>query len=109
MTNGGVVNSALSSAGLLTISELYVQTNLGRLEVTRDSASALDQLAVTGNVTLAGTLRINRQAGFTSPSGSTYSVLSWMGLRTGTFATLDGNGLTYTPNYTATALVVTAP
>jgi hypothetical protein len=128
---GGTVAPGLS-AGELTISGTYEQTEDGTLAVELGGTAPVtqfDRLTVTGNVTLAGTVDVTLINGFMPNDGASFRILTYPGVSgdfegvtgasgfthavTSTFADLSFNGApsstdtptrTRTPTPTATAV-----
>jgi hypothetical protein len=72
------------------------------------SGIATDQygrIIVSGAATLDGTLSVTLGGGFTPANGNSFQVLTYAS-RTGTFDTLNGNGLNYSLTYNPTNLTV---
>ena len=93
--------------GTLSITGTYTQTSGGTLviDVGGTTSGNFDVLAVSGTVTLAGTLDVNLVNGF-ALSGSTAALtpLTFAAPRTGIFGTLTSqasNGFSLAPNYVA--------
>ncbi len=96
--------------GTLTITGTYSQSGTGTLDIDvgGTSAGSYDVLAVTGTVSLGGTLAVNFVSGF-SLSGATPSIqpLTFASPRTGYFTTLNtpgSNGFYLDPNYASTSM-----
>ena len=98
--NGSVNNAALVqigddvTVGILRINGGYAQTAEGSLQVKIGGYNAgtdFDQLLVTGQATVDGTLTITLINSFSPNSGDTFSVLSANSVM-GIFATLVGDG-----------------
>jgi len=64
-------------------------------------------VSISGSATLGGTLDVTLINAFTPGVGNSFQVLNY-GSRSGTFATIDGHGQTYTPNYNPTNLTLVA-
>ncbi|MEX0612005.1 MAG: hypothetical protein WD738_20210 [Pirellulales bacterium] len=73
--NGGLVSPG-TSPGALTIDGDYLQTAIGELVIELASASSYDQLLVTDNATLGGTLTVNLIDGFTPTIGQMFTILT---------------------------------
>jgi hypothetical protein len=89
------------SPGVLTIVGDYTQAAGGVLVIEvggTDAGTDFDQLAVTGQATLDGTLTVNLTGGFVPNSGDRFQVLTF-GSETGAFATVDGDGPLFAPSY----------
>ena len=98
------------SPGVLTIVGDYTQTASGVLVIEVGGPNAgtdFDQLAVTGQATLDGTLTVNLTGGFVPSSGDSFQVLTF-GSGTGVFATIDGDGPLFTPSYDPTDVTLVA-
>jgi hypothetical protein len=116
VTNNGGTVAPGASPGLLTINGNYTQSSGGTLqeEITGSALSAFDRLAVSGAVSLDGTLAI-LSGGFTPASTDTFKIISGAASRTGQFAALTGASFTggsYTAQYDldgATLTVAGAP
>ena len=83
--NGGLVVPG-TSPGALTINGSYTQTTTGDLLIELTTAFSYDQLLVTGNATLAGTLQIDSLSGFLPNGTQSFTILSANSV-SGTFAT----------------------
>ena len=89
------------SPGVLLIVGDYTQASGGVLVVEVGGPNVgtdFDQLAVTGQAALDGTLTVNLINGFVPNSGDSFPVLTF-GSGTGAFATVDGDGPLFTPSY----------
>lgn len=115
--NASVINAAqvqpggIGASGVLTITRAYNQAATGLLNVELgglNPATEHDQLVVGEGATLDGTLDVSLINGFSPGTGDSFQVMTY-GSRTGTFATINGNGQTYTPNYNANDLTLVAP
>gem|GEM_PF-441485 len=94
-----------SSAGCITISGNYTQTSAGALNIEiggTTPCTQYDQLNVTGNATLAGTLNATLINGFNPPGLTQFQPLTFAS-RTGTFTTVTGP---FTATYSATAVTL---
>jgi hypothetical protein len=112
--NGSVHNdgtvSPSTTGGVLTITGTYQQTRSGVLSsvITGTTpGTKFGQLSVSGQATLAGTLKVSTGGGFIPGHGQAFSVLLYHS-RSGTFATLSGHP-TYTVAYRATAAKAVYP
>jgi hypothetical protein len=101
LLNGAYVSTLVLQAGT---SELVIGSSAGKATVGGFLPSAVsslkielggltpgtqfDQLAVTGDATLAGFLNVSLLAGFTLDKGESFKILDIAGMRTGTFAGL---------------------
>ena len=86
VTNNGLVAPGTSS-GILHIEGNYEQNAAGELSIELASASSYDQLQVTDNATLDGTLTVNLTNGFLPSAGQSFNILDW-GSLAGTFSSL---------------------
>jgi hypothetical protein len=115
VANAGQVNPGGGDApGALAIIGSYAQSSSGVLNIELGGPTAgteYDQLNVAGNASLAGTLNINVLPNIGHVCGVTFTVLNGAPL-IGTFSTVNGltqpDGLTITPVYSSTTLVLTA-
>jgi hypothetical protein len=87
---GNVANAGLLSVFNLTINGDYSQAGSGQLSLQLRSASDFDQLVVTGNANLNGTLTVTLARGYQPEAGDEFQVLQF-GAGTGTFAHVAGN------------------
>ena len=108
--NGNVVNDGpLSPAGTLTITGDYTQSPNGSLQidVSGFETDEFDELVVTGNVTLGGSLTIDVASEFTpSSSDPTFSFVSFV-TTTGEFSSTELAG--YELRRTTTSLNLAVP
>lgn len=118
--DGDVVNQGRAicgqSPGILTVDGNYTQTSTGLLSMEIGGTTAgtdYDVLAVTGAVTLDGTLHVDLLTGGVGlPAGTEFTIVTGTSV-TGTFATVDvpkdgaGNPL-FSVQYTATSVRLTA-
>jgi hypothetical protein len=98
------------SPGALTIVGDYTQTAGGVLVVEIGGPNAgtdFDQLNVTGQAPLDGTLTVNLINGFVPSSGDSFPVLTF-GSETGAFATVNGDGPLFTLSYDPTDVTLVA-
>jgi hypothetical protein len=90
VTNSGTLSlgSATQTAGA-TIAGNYTQTGTGILDVKLGGTGAgqFDQLRVTGNVLLAGTLDVSLVNSFVPATGDSFQIITFMGALTGDFTT----------------------
>jgi hypothetical protein len=114
--SGSVLNNAEvdvgqpGAPGTLTIAGDYTQTSGGVLMIEigdPSSGTSFDQLTVTGQAVLDGTLTVHLINGFQPPSGDSFQVLSF-GSGSGTFTTIDGDGPLFTPSYDPTDVILIA-
>jgi hypothetical protein len=114
ITDDSPASPALINAGRLfktgPIGALTLQgaelTTTGVLEL-RLGETAVDAVVSNAAGTLGGTLDVLLADGFTPTVGQDFNVLQF-GTRTGTFATINGNGVTYDALYTSNGLTLRA-
>jgi hypothetical protein len=108
---GGQVNpGGVGASGVLTITGNYVQAMPATLNIELGGLTAgtqYDQLAIGGSATLDGTLQVSLVDGFTPSSGDSFQVMTY-GSRSGSFATINGNGQSYVANYNSNDLTLVA-
>jgi hypothetical protein len=88
--NAGSVQPG-TSAGVLTIDADYTQDSAGQLAIEIGGlvvGTDYDQLAVTGNAVLDGTLKLDVTGGFPLTVGDTFVVMTYAS-HTGTFSAID--------------------
>jgi hypothetical protein len=110
MNNAEVDVGQPGSPGTLTIMGDYTQTSSGNLVVEIGGANAdtgFDQLNVTGQVALGGSLTVNLINGFQPTSGESFTVMTF-GSETGVFTTLGGDGPLFTPSFDAMDVTLVA-
>jgi len=94
----------------LTVNGQYNPTPSGILEIDISGPGNAGKLAVAGNATLNGTLRLVTTAGYTPARGATFTVVT-MSFRSGTFTTVTGvnlpGGNYYAVTYGATSITIT--
>ena len=96
VTNRGLISPGLypvsqTSAGALQVDSDYLQFPTGKLDVQlggNTPGTQYDQLQVTGNVTLSGTLTVGLINSFMPSVGDQFDILDWGSVR-GTFSTLQ--------------------
>ena len=107
--NNAVINVGQSgSPGVLTIAGDYTQTSGGVLVIEIDGRTpgvTFDQLNITGQATLDGTLTVIN--GFQPDSGDSFQIMTF-GSRSGTFATINGDGPSFEARYNDTDLNLVA-
>lgn len=111
LANANFVNNGTvapgNSPGILSVTGNF--KNQGTLEAELGGTTpgtGYDRLAVSGNVTLGGTLAISLVSGFTPSSGQTYTIVTGSSV-TGSFSTVTWpQGVTGTITYTATTAVI---
>ena len=103
VTNAGTLNLGNGTTTAdATIAGNYTQTSAGTLDIKLGGTAAgqYDALAVTGNVSLAGTLTVTLVNNFTPIAGNSFQIITYMGALTGDFTTKNfptlGNGNTFT-------------
>lgn len=109
---GDVFNAGILSPGnplgLLTITGSYNQAPTGTLLIelaAPNEGIPYDQLVVTEQATLNGSLMIETSNGFLPEAGVIFPVLQY-GSHIGTFATIKGEGRSYTPTYDTNELTL---
>jgi hypothetical protein len=104
---GTLVNAATvqpggsGTVGTLTIAGTYRQAATGRLEIEIGGLTAgtqFDRLAVSGQATLNGALAVSRIGGFVPSTGNNFVILTY-GVRSGSFASVNGGSTNYTIDY----------
>ena len=113
VSNSGTVAPG-ASPGILTINGNYVQSNTGLLLMEigglTPGAGGYDQLNVTGNVTLGGTLTATLTNGFVPPGSSSYTLIQAGGTLSGTFAAVNQpTGTTFDTFYGPTTYMFSIP
>jgi hypothetical protein len=112
LTGTGVINANVfdnaelevgqpGAPGTLIIVGDYTQTAGGVLVIEiggRNAGTDFDQLNITGQANLDGTLTVNLINGFQPASGDSLMILTF-GSGTGAFATLNGDGPLFTPTF----------
>ena len=89
----------------------YTQTAAGTMRVHLGGTTVgtgYTRVAATGAATLAGTLDIVTDSGFTAAEGDTFQVMTFAS-RSGTFGTIVGGPPVYTVQHNATDVTVTKP
>jgi T5SS/PEP-CTERM-associated repeat protein len=102
--NGGTVAPG-TSAGILTITGSYIQTPAGKLQIDiggTTPGSDYDRLAVSGAVTLGGTLQVSLNP-FAISLGNRFDIMDW-GSRSGGFSTVTLPALSGTLGWGTSAL-----
>jgi hypothetical protein len=116
VSNSGQVNPGGTGApGALAINGSYSQSGSGVLNIELGGPTAgsqFDQLNVTGNTSLGGTLNISLLPNLGHVCGVSFPILN-AGSVSGTFSSINGlsqpGGMTITPTYSASRLTLTAP
>jgi hypothetical protein len=111
--NGGLTNAGtihLDSASVLSVTNNYRQTPIGRLSIDLGGAVAgtsYGQLRIIGQASLSGVLDLGMAAGFAPKLGDTFDVITWTS-ESGAFGTANGttlgHGLVLKPDYQPTGL-----
>jgi hypothetical protein len=99
LVNDGVFDPG--DPGTVTLDDGYTQNSDGTLVLEfagSDPTSSYDNLAVTGNVGLSGTLQINLDNGFLPTPGEMFEILAFTGILTGNFTTLNFGTFELGPN-----------
>jgi len=89
--NGGTVSV---SSGALAFTKTFLQTSSGTLDIHILGEFDFDVFAVTQSATLGGTVNIIR-GGYAPPSTTTFDIMT-CNTCGGAFATVNGNGVTFT-------------
>jgi autotransporter-associated beta strand protein len=96
LNNNGIVRPGQTgSIGTLSVNGNYIGTSTSGLNIRINNGGTIpgvnnDLLDVNGNVNLAGALNVNATSSNIAP-GSRYRFLTFSGLRTGTFSTVNDN------------------
>ena len=109
ITNAGsLAPGGPDSTGVFTLANAYTQANEGTLAIEFGGGApgeGYDRLAVTGDATLSGTLRLVRLEGYTPMAGETYTLLTASSV-TGAFDAIEEpDGVEFDVSYTATEVV----
>jgi hypothetical protein len=116
VVNANVLNNAEvdvgqpGAPGTLTVVGDYTQTSASVLVVEIGGPNAgtdFDQLNITGQATLDGTLTVRLINGFVPNSGDSFTIMTF-GSGTGAFATLNGDGPLFTPSFDPTGVTLVA-
>jgi hypothetical protein len=91
INRGGTVTPG-DDPGTLTVQGSYIQESGGALDVEIAGATEYGQLAVSGSVTLGGTLDMSLVDGFSATAGESFQMATF-GQVYGDFTTLDGVAL----------------
>jgi hypothetical protein len=108
LTNQGTLSLHTS---LLSVSGNFTQTADGDLSIQVGGTQVGTNpapLAVSGSAAFDGTLTVTLINGFTPTSGSSFKIVTFTGNGSGTFATLDGDGSLFTPNYNTADVTLVA-
>jgi uncharacterized protein with beta-barrel porin domain len=110
VTKGIVIaGNETTGTGTLTVSGNYTNSADSILDISVGPGAQQTKLAVGGNITLDGTLRLSLQLGLVK-GNATYDIITYGGMRTGQFATTNlpaGNRFTqYRVDYTSKANTV---
>jgi T5SS/PEP-CTERM-associated repeat protein len=117
--NSGVVAPG-ATIGTLHVIGNYTQNGGGKLQIDLASPTSFDKLAIGtvnnfASVTLGGTLEVSLEGGYVPHGSQSFNILSWTGIRTGTFSSLVlptlGGTLVWNTSqlYTAGVLSVVGP
>jgi outer membrane autotransporter protein len=109
--NGEVDPGGVGVAGRLTINGDYTQTAAGVLNIEVGGPNAgtdYDQLVVTGQATLAGTLNVTLINGYVPAHGAPFQVMTFAGRGGTTFDTANVDPSLMPPAYNATNVTVVA-
>lgn len=111
LDNQGTIEVFADTAGLFTIVGNVLTSGTISVAVGGLSAGTQHgQLAVTGTLSLGGTLNVGLFGGYVPVSGNSFTVLTSTGARTGTFATSNLTApLTLPVSYSANAVSVGVP
>jgi hypothetical protein len=107
-TNAGELRNSAPSGTLTIGGGLISFINTGTIVQRIFNASDYDRINVTGQFTMGGTLDVRLASGFV-PAVTDVFTLQTFGSRTGTFATILGNGHAWIPCYGATSLLLGDP
>ncbi|MBW8781220.1 MAG: autotransporter domain-containing protein [Verrucomicrobia bacterium] len=114
--NGDLINNGTVSPGFspgtILVTGNFTQGPGGTLIMQFASAASFDQLLITGNATLAGTLQIDLLGGY-NPAGQSFQILTAGGGVAGTFGTVTGSAaltglVTYNANDVTVSFTQTA-
>ncbi len=99
VSGGGTVAPG-TSAGRLTVNGNYAQAGALAIEIGGTTAGTQhDQLVVSGQATLGGTLNLSLISGFMPSVGDTFQIIT-SGSATGNFATINSSGFTVSSGVT---------
>jgi hypothetical protein len=116
LVGSGIVNADVRNNAevdvdrTLTVNGDYTQTAGGSLRIQIGGLTPgadFGQLNVSGQATLDGTLTVVLVNGFVPTSGDSFAVLTF-GSESGVFATINGDGPLFTPNYNPNDLTLVA-
>ncbi|HLN26979.1 MAG TPA: hypothetical protein VK395_04500 [Gemmataceae bacterium] len=119
LKGSGTIQAELTNAasiaplGTLTLQGDYTQTAAGLVNITLGGSGQgqYGELAISGNATLNGKLKISLAKGYTPAAGTSFPLVTYKNL-SGTFHSLIGlnlgNGLLLTPQFGNAALMLTA-
>jgi hypothetical protein len=99
--NAEVEVGGSGATGILTVNGNYTQTAGGVLRVRIGGLTPgadFDQLNITGQATLDGTLTVSLTGGFVPNGGDSFTIMTF-GSGSGAFARIDGDGPAFTPSY----------
>jgi hypothetical protein len=110
LTNSGVLNIG-AGADVLPLHWSFTQTGTGRLNLeiggTNPATPEFDQLHVSGDAVLAGSIGVSLINGYAPPADTTFPVLAF-GSRSGSFGHLVSPGLIWGTQYNANNLTLIA-
>lgn len=108
----GATSGSLPRTGIISVLGNYIQTSAGVLSLDVGGLTAgvdYDQLQVSGNAQLDGSLGIRRLNSFSPPINSELSVMKFA-TSNGTFSVVDGltagSGKSFAPQYHATSITL---
>jgi hypothetical protein len=108
VNSGGTVAPG-NSAGRLNISGNYIQASGGKLAIELGGATAgtqYDQLTVSGQATVSGTLDLSLLPGFQPNVGDTFQIVT-SGTATGNFTTINSPGFTVSSDVSNAGVLLT--
>jgi hypothetical protein len=95
-----------ADSGVFTFSRQFTQQSTGTLDVHILGPADFDVFAVTLSATLDGTVNIIRD-GYAPAGGTAFDIMT-CNTCNGSFATVNGNGVTFTQNVAANKVTLTA-
>ena len=78
-----------TSPGTLVVDGNYAQSFEGTLKIDLASPASFDKLAITGNMSLGGTLDVSLAPGYVPSSGAVFDILDFSNMLETAFATLN--------------------
>jgi hypothetical protein len=106
LTNAGTL-SKTGPGGAIMLSGGIDLATTGTIELRLGEGANSDSIVSDAAGVFGGTLNVLLHSGFVPTVGQQFNVLQF-GSRTGTFATINGNGVTYDALYTPTGLTLRA-